>query len=857
MGRWKALLIAAMVVTNMVAVATTLGGEEDFELVDAYWEAVPAPGAPNTLAVILEYRSAERAESIQATLKLFDVAGQDLASEDSYSGSLTGGMQLTLEFDFTIPEGTKASYCDALLVIEYSRAGTSAEQEISFQVGLMGTPAFSIKASKSRLTRGKTNKVVISIEARSAPARRVEVETTAASAFVTVLGGSLKYEGLVEVGEVLEVPVSLVVDSGAGDSVAIRVSVSYADFSGARSVYSQILGFAVSSRPLPRLVASMRPTRVPSGRSVSVTVTVANKGGERAREVHAALSPSSPGVAVLKGSSAFLGDIPPGGSGAFTALVKAERGFTGTATLTLTLTYRDESGENHLTAVSLGLEVPRGGVPLLLVTVENSTLPYRKPVTVLVKVTNAGDEEAEDVVLDFVSGQSFVILSKSRYVVGELESGESKVVALEGFANGPLGESAVLTVRMKYADPYGEEYADVVNIGFRVEEPGKPVLVLRSLNETLRPNGVNYVLLELANVGSSQALNISVSFASQSMEVASIVGSTTHYVAVLEANSTLRLPYRVFVQPRVYGAIQLIASIYYEDEWGNRYRRLLGIGFEVEGCWELSVVQVSTYPPVLFPGDRAVKLVVTVANTGDYMARDLEIELLEGDWIKPSTASASRALIPYLPVGQTATLVFLVNVDERTPPGNHELALESNGKISRFQLTILEKARFAVYNVSNIVVSPGDRGRKLVLCVENLSNATAEEVRVDLRSPFVVGTTSAQVGRVQPGERALVTFEVDFDETTPLGSLPLEVKVSWSQDNRPLYQFSRIYITAVERKSLWELYGPWLALALAAAIGLVLARKKLSALVKRSPRSAAGTGERTSGKREGAEVRDR
>ena len=96
-------------------------------------------------------------------------------------------------------------------------------------------------------------------------------------------------------------------------------------------------------------------------------------------------------------------------------------------------------------------------------------------------------------------------------------------------------------------------------------------------------------------------------------------------------------------------------------------------------------------------------------------------------------------------------------------------------------------------------------------------------MRVDLYSPFITGTTSTRIGEMLPGEERLVVFEVDVDEVTPPGVLPVDAKVSWSQDGRRLSESYKLYLNVYEKKPPILLYAVVLFVILAAV--LLLAKK--------------------------------
>jgi len=830
----KTIILAILVAASVAALSVK--AEPVFELHDAYWLAPPAAGVNNTLVVVLKYRGASCNLTIEANLTVKGVAGRDLTASANYSGYLAQGALIPLRFQLDLPEGPLASFYPAQLRVLCD----TSETDIDFQVGFAGSPSFSVAADKVVLRKGEVNQLTITVSVEGAPARNVEVRVTPASAFLTVLGGSLRKEGFVGVGEHLALPVSVLVDSAAGDSVALSVAVSYDDFARNPGTQTVTVGFqAVRAKGLPFFACALSPSRVLSGQRSQLYLYVTNTGPSAAKDVKVSASSLSPGVAVLSGSSASLGDLAPGETRAVPLLVRADRTAVGVAQLQLTLSYYDEYGDARTTVVSVGFEVARSPSPLLSVKLLNETLPYGLNSKLVVSIENLGDAAAVDVSVDAVPGAGVYVLGTARAKIRRVEAGRSVDLPF-AVRIAPAESSATITFRLEYYDESGERYVDALQVSLNVTR-SDPSITLTALNRTLYPNRVNRVVVLVSNTGSANARNVSVALTSQSPEIGAVIGPSTVNVGNLAAGASAEVAFDVFVQPKVYGALQLIAAASYSSNDGRSFRDLYALGFEVHGDWELSVASVVTVPPVVFPGDKLVRLAVTFVNSGDYMARNVEIRFIGSEQVKPSAASGAEAFIPYLPVGQAVTLYFLADVSDNAPVGNHKLAVNASDRLLYFTVTVLEKASFRVRNATSLEVERGGRGYKLVYEVENTSNSTAEDVRVEVFSPFVTGTTSIYLGTLAPGERKLVTFEVNIDQSTPLGELPIDVRVSWTQETRSLSQYIRDSLHVKEPRGV-SLLTVAVALAAAAAVLAYYKRgslKKLAASLREGGKNSS------------------
>lgn len=799
-----------------------------FELYDAYWLYQPVAGSDNTLVVRVRYLGLGSALTVNAKLTIHGVAGVDLQAESSYTGYVASGAVLDLEFDFSIPEGAKASYYPATLVLEADGASSSMD----LQVGFYGEPGFEVSASPTSLKRGEVNDVIVSLTVKEAPARGVEVRVTPASPFVTVIGGSLSRSGLIGVGEQLDLRLKAIVDSSAGDSVGITVTVTCYDYARRPLSQTVTLGFrVVKGRGYPHFAGAAVPSKIPSGRQSTVTVRVTNIGSANAFEARVTLSSLSPGVAIVSGSTASLGDMPPGASRSFAAAMRVDRTVTGTVSLQLVISYMDETGSRGVQTLELGLEVGRGGAPLLAVYPLNESLPVGPQSNLTLKVANIGDAAAADPTLDLVSSAEVYVLKASKLKLSRIEPGKALNATFTVRLLTPR-DAVTLTLRLKYYDDAGYEYNDIIQVSINVSQRS-PLVTITPLNRTLTPNRVGRVVLQVENTGSSVARNVSIALTSQSPELGAVIGPSSKHLGEVGVGERRLVEFEIFVQPRVYGAAQFVAVIEYGGDDGQTRRNLLTLGFEIKGEWEISVASVVTIPPAIFPGDKMVRLVVTLVNSGDYMARDVRLHLLGSEWVKPSSAAGSEALIPYLPVGQSITLTFLADVNEGAEPGNHELVINASGRHLRFTLTVLEKARFAVRNVSSVEVERGGKGYRLIYEVENLAEAGAEDVRVELFSPLLTGSTSTYLGTLSPREKKVVVFEVNVDRNAPAGPLAAELKISWTQETRGLSQYLRTTIFVKEPKGISLTLAVLVAAAVLAGALLFRWRERVKSYIHR------------------------
>ena len=367
--------------------------------------------------------------------------------------------------------------------------------------------------------------------------------------------------------------------------------------------------------------------------------------------------------------------------------------------------------------------------------------------------------------------------------------GEEWEIPLKLFVEAGAGRSLSVRITITYYDQFRTPLTAGLSIGFEVGELPGPDISLKALNESLRPNSVNLLTIQVENVGAEEAENITISFYSYA-EFLSIVGTGEFKKSLLRPGERWNITLLVFVQPKVYGAVSLYAMTSYSDPRGATYTETGQIGLKVAGEGELAISKVVCFPPSVVPGDVYVMLMLVLTNVGDYVARDVKLVLepISGV-VEPSYAGAEEAMIPYMPVGYPVNVTFLVDVAEEAKPGFYELALNVTHDGLSYVLAVPFMIREkAVFNITEVKLSPtpspGSRGVKMMLKVVNISNVTAEQVRISIVSAYISGVTSVLIGDLLGGESRMAVLEVDFSETAPL-ELEVEVQISWYQGERP------------------------------------------------------------------------
>ncbi|RLE55632.1 MAG: hypothetical protein DRJ40_07875 [Thermoprotei archaeon] len=778
---------------------------DDWCVVDCYWTAPVRRGALATLEVMIKCLSPTPINNVTARLNLTKLYGYEYYVVDTYNGTVVYPRVVTFTFTFRVPDEAKLTTYVLPLEIRYLKNCTSLIWSTELTISIAGEPDLVVIDYRPRtLTKEVENEVTVLIENNgTATARDVAIEVYTADPSVTVTTESVVGRfAVLDQDQVAEVRFSIYPSSRSGDTTSVTIRITYYDTSG-RFYMTYTMGFKIAEVPTPELVIYTSKTSLKAGVQEVVDVLVENRGPGTAKNVTIEVITHSPKLTVVGRSKLYVGDIPPEAIASVKLGLYADPNAIGGADVALTVHYTDDLDRSHLETVTLGFVIVRAEAPLIVLEMEPRQVSPGEVQRVYLEVKNVGGDTAHDVVLNLQPTPQLAVLGPTVIDVGTVPPGSSKRIEIGLYV--PTERFGVQNLRaiITYRDSRGSTYVNTITLSLISLERGKPYITYAVLNSTLEPNRVNRVVIVVSNVGLGSAYNVTIVLtpAPGSEKYVSLASPGRYFYPVLRENETVTTAFRLFIQPVVYGAVQLYLSILYEDKWGKSYRVLTPVGFEVRGLAEIAVAHVLTIPTPIFDGDRAVRIQVTVTNIGNYPAKNLKL-VLRGNVTKPTYAGSDTYTIPYLPVGNTVTVTFVMDISEGYE-GLHELHLDVRGsyvinKSIPVPLLVYGKARWSIEIKSPKVLKPGMRGVKLLLVLKNLGKVMCRDVRISLVSPYITGTTTILVGDVGPEESRVVAMEIDVSDAIPIGKNPIEFDIFWTQEGREL-STSKVVNVVVEK----------------------------------------------------------
>src|SRR5208282_2521694 len=330
---------------------------------------------------------------------------------------------------------------------------------------------------------------------------------------------------------------------------------------------------------------------------------------------------------------------------------------------------------------------------------------------------------------------------------------------------------------------------------------------------TVHPGDVNVQLnIVLMNVGDDVARNVNgtllltppIDYNYFIGQVKYAAPSVTKVAGDIDAGASYTLTYTLTVEPSAKEGVyhyNLLLS-YQSARELQQVNKTVVIDAPVT-FGELHIQSVSTNPVKLFPDSYANQVTVTIANSGNGIAKDVQVYLELSQPFSASSSGSTEIFVgniqncqagavscPTIPAnfvidvaqnatwGQySATLVQVVGASNRTIP------------IGQVPLYVAEKVIFQIVSITPTVVHPGDSGDVISVLIKNTSNDTdAESVRIELQvGNYWTGTLTDFLGDMTHQQNKTAVFTVDIDSSEPTGTYPCGLRFDWTQDNN---QFS-------------------------------------------------------------------
>jgi hypothetical protein len=205
---------------------------------------------------------------------------------------------------------------------------------------------------------------------------------------------------------------------------------------------------------------------------------------------------------------------------------------------------------------------------------------------------------------------------------------------------------------------------------------------------------------------------------------------------------------------------------------------------------DITLQKISISPPKVYPGDKNVDLKLSFTNAGSATAKNVEVEIMQTQYVRPSWGGADTFFIGTVQPGQTVPADFYIDVDDSAPsPSNLTLiakimygTMKDPEKSVEIPLFLSAKAGFVVTSTKIPEIHVSDTGIVILVTFKNNGTEAAQGASVQIEVPNVFsGTTTDYFGTVEAGEEKTATFVIDINSNAEIGNHVLNLRLSWSQ----------------------------------------------------------------------------
>lgn len=254
----------------------------------------------------------------------------------------------------------------------------------------------------------------------------------------------------------------------------------------------------------------------------------------------------------------------------------------------------------------------------------------------------------------------------------------------------------------------------------------------------------------------------------------------------------------------------------------------------------LSVANIQTSPAKIRSGDKDISLQAQIANSGEKLAKNVEITLNLPQGMESSISNNNRVNLGTINAQDQITAHFTLDTDKLLASGVHDVDYtityqdtDSNkyAKMSTFPINIHKRPYLIVTNVSGYGLAASKA--TLSVTVKNIGEDTADssDIRLVKQSsqPFEMDVRTQYLGQLKPNESATAIFTVDVlaDATITTHKLTaaLRAKGNSNDGDESIYTFTDAISFPVTGKAKNQ-YPLFAALGLAILIiGVIVARK--------------------------------
>ncbi len=264
------------------------------------------------------------------------------------------------------------------------------------------------------------------------------------------------------------------------------------------------------------------------------------------------------------------------------------------------------------------------------------------------------------------------ILGSSKSYMGNLGKGEN--FKLEYLIQPVSVGVCSLNLILDYSDASGNPLTETLLVGIDVNRYDVDFKITNVIYENTNPGTVSNISIEINNVGSAPADDVSVTLDLESPFTA--VGSSDRYAGKIKGHETKKINFQAMIDSTAdIKAYDVPISIDYFDSAGLKHTVKKSIGIQVSGKPEIKLILEKAD---LFTSGSKGKITINVVNKGFAEVKFLNLKLLPtGNY---NMLSSTEAYIGNLDSDATDTQEFEIQIKDNVPAGKIPLKLEVSYK---------------------------------------------------------------------------------------------------------------------------------------------------------------------------------
>ena len=332
--------------------------------------------------------------------------------------------------------------------------------------------------------------------------------------------------------------------------------------------------------------------------------------------------------------------------------------------------------------------------PIIKVEPLNETLSSNAVNDVALIIKNEGGSNATSITLQITPLNTYLtIVGSNVYTIETLGPNESREITVKIYVpKSALGATA-LRVGAVFMDESLHSQEVVYNLGFIIT--GNVEFALQRSCQTpskVFPGDLNIILTAIiVNTGSKEATHLNATLKLPEGIKPSWAKSNNVYIENAFPDTPLECNFYLDVDESIpYGLYNLELELVHDDG-----RSVLTVPLSISEKANFGIVDLNVSPREIHPGDRGIKIQVTIKNSGNVEAKEVVIKLV-GSSFSGMTTSFLGVLNP----NDEAKAIFDVDVSEQATTGENWL---------QFQISWMQEGRSLTQNIFyKIQISPSN-----------------------------------------------------------------------------------------------------------------------------------------------------